>query len=157
MKGFKNTTKTVSGHHFASGGIVPGMGHAPKTSAAMVRPVLPRPHVMPSGSGAKMRPMTKLARGGSFGKSDGAGGPYNPPGGNTLEMNNRPYSKIEQDHPRNSARPGYAKGGKLRSMKKVAKKEVAKHVAAKPPQGHGVKPRGGLAFSRAPLCGGGKV
>lgn len=157
MKGFKDTTKTIQGHCFAKGGIVPSMGRVPKSNAPMTRPVLPRPHVMPGGKPFGVGKMAKLARGGSFGKSDGAGGPYNPPGGNTLEMNNRPYSKIEQDHPRNNVRPGYAKGGKLRAMKKVAKKEVAKHVAAKPPQGHGVKPRGGLAFMRTPLCGGGKV
>lgn len=166
MKGFKDTTKTIQGHCFAAGGIVPGMGRAPKTNMPMARPVLPRPHVMPGGKPFGMGKMAKLAGGGRFkgslGKSDGAGGPYNPPEGNSLELNNRPFSKIEQDHPRNSARPGYARGGRpkvkgSKSMQAVAKKEVAKHVARKPPQGHGVKPRGGLgAFNRTPLCGGGR-
>jgi hypothetical protein len=111
VKGFKDTTKTIKGHCFATGGIVPRMSRAPKTTMPMARPVLPRPHVMPGGKPFGMGKMAKLARGGSFGKSDGAGGPYNSSGGNSLEMNNRPYSKIEQEHPRNNARPGYAKGG----------------------------------------------
>lgn len=229
MKGFKDTTKTIQGHCFAAGGIVPSM-KAPKSNLPMVRPVLPRPHVMPGGKPFGMGKMAKLASGGrfkgSFGKSDGAGGPYNPSEGNSLEMNNRPYSKIEQEHPRNNARPGYAKGGihikpsheglftkkmtgskkgKLTSkhveqglhsssaatrkqanfarmarrgfkplakaqgglvahpdaaqdrpmMEGIAKKAIAKHVASKPPQGHGVKPNN-LAFNRTPLCGGGR-
>lgn len=230
MKGFKDTTKTIEGHHFATGGVIPRMGRPPKSSTPMVRPVLPRPHVMPGGKPFGMGKMAKLATGGqfkgSFGKSDGAGGPYNPAGGNSLEMNNRPYSKIEQEHPRNSVRPGYAKGGihikpshkglftkkmtgsktgKLTGadvqqglhsksgvtrkqanfarmarrgfkplakaqgglvahpdaaqdkpmMEGIANKAIARHVASKPPQGHGVKPNN-LAFNRTPLCGGGR-
>lgn len=164
MKGFKDTTKTIKGHCFAEGGVVPGMGRVPKSNTPMVRPVMPRPHVMPGGKPFGMGKMAKLASGGkfkgSFGSHDGAGGPYNNPDtGNSLSMANRPYSKVEQDHPRNNARPGFSKGGKTKvaRMRKVARQEVAKHVATKPPQGHGVKPKGGLgAFNRTPLCGGGR-
>jgi hypothetical protein len=118
MKGFKDTTKTIQGHHgwdgtvprYATGGIVTPFKAPDRTGPMVSRPVMPRPHVMPNLQKVSMP--RKLARGGSFGKSDGAGGPYNPPEGNTLELANRPYSKIEQDHPRNNARPGYKKGGK---------------------------------------------
>lgn len=222
MKGFKNSTKTVADHVFpdmpgyAAGGIVarPPAAMVPQGSRISAsRPIMPRPRVMPNAQTFKMG---KLAKGGRLGDHDGGGGPYNPEEGNTLEMNNRPYSKDEQVHPRNSVRPGYSKGGikvkkgalhkrmgvkqgsgigtgriqkDLSKAKKsgnskavkqdvfalnarkwhhkaeggqvcddapvatVAQKVVNKHIASKPPQGHGVKPKGGLAFMRQPMFG----
>ena len=122
MKGFKDTTKTVSGHQpwdgqplpkFATGGIVTPFRQPGRSAPGGSRPVMPRPHVMPNLQKVSM-PRTKLARGGKVmqGSADGGGGPYNgTPEGNSLEMANRPYSEIEVEHPRNNARPGYAKGG----------------------------------------------
>lgn len=126
MKGFKDTTKTVKGHHFpgdpqmpgyASGGIVARMAGEPRFSQSPPRPIMPRPRVMPNLAKSTMPKMAKLAKGGRApvmqGKSDGGGGPYNNPDtGNSLSMANRPYSQIEVEHPRTNARPGYKKGGK---------------------------------------------
>lgn len=122
MKGFKDSTKVISGHHawngrdlpgFAQGGSIVAPFKQPGRSAApMVRPVMPRPHVMPNIQNVKMG---KLARGGKVmsGSADGGGGPYNGgTQGNSLSKANRPYSQIEVEHPRNDARPGYSKGGK---------------------------------------------
>lgn len=123
MKGFKNSTKAQSGHCFpgepgyAQGGIVVPLGGGMGRGAfSAPRPVIPRPRVMPN---PKMQTMhvSKLAKGGPVGVRSG-GGPYNPPGGNTLEKDNRPYSQEEKEHPRTDARPGYAKGG--RKIKKGA-------------------------------------
>lgn len=110
MKDFKDSTKTQSGHHFpgsmkhhmATGGIVAPFRTPGRSAPAAMRPSMPRPHVMPNMQKVSM-PRTKLARGGSYNGS---------PEGNSLEMANRPYSQIEVEHPRNNARPGYAKGGK---------------------------------------------
>lgn len=123
MKGFKNSTKTVSGHHgwngtdcpgFATGGIVTPFKTPGRSGPAAMRPSMPRPHVMPNLQKVSM-PRTKLARGGKVmqGSADGGGGPYNGnPEGNSLEKSNRPYAEVEVEHPRNDARPGYARGGK---------------------------------------------
>lgn len=145
MKGFKNTTKMVSGHGeakdcFAGGGIVPPMagGAGPKMSGGP-RPIMPRPRVMPNERMASMKNV-KLA----------AGGPYNGGGeGNTLDQNNRPYSEIEKQHPRNVVRPGYSKGGK-----KAHKPKFAKHAnGGKIPPGLGAKPGKNLAFMSKPMFG----
>ena len=230
MEGFKNTTKMKSGHGssrkeacpdyasgsrnvFAAGGIVAPMGGSRMPGMGGPRPIMPRPRVMPNVQTARMHSPMKLASGGKVGR-DGGGGPYNgSPEGNSLEMANRPYSKIEQEHPRSNVRPGYAFGGikkgalhkdmgipqgqkipvsKIRSklkkdkahgnatgvkrdvfainaktkfadggmvdcdepqMEQVAQKVVNRHVASKPPQGHGVKPKGNLAFMRKPMFG----
>jgi hypothetical protein len=120
MKGFKDSTKTIKGHHawngsnpvgYATGGIVTPFKAPSRNAPGLVRPVMPRPHVMPNLQKAHMP--RRMAKGGPVmqGKFDGGGGPYNPPGGNSLELANRPYSEIEVEHPRNNARPGYKKGG----------------------------------------------
>lgn len=120
MKGFKDSTKTIKGHHhwdggrpvgYATGGIVTPFKAPNRGPPGMVRPVMPRPHVMPNMTKVSMP--RRMAKGGPVmqGKSDGGGGPYNPPGGNSLSKSNRPYSQIEVEHPRNDARPGYKKGG----------------------------------------------
>lgn len=120
MTGFKDTTKMQMGHtfskgssppsyaagsrsvfHKASGGIIAGGMPGVKMNTPGVRPILPRPHVMPSGGMAKMRPMAKLAKGGKVG---------NRMEGNSLSLPT-PYSEVESEHPRDAARPGYAKGG----------------------------------------------
>jgi hypothetical protein len=139
MDGFKNSTKMQMGHSFskkesppayaagkrnvfAEGGIVPNLGGGMpgmRMNTPSVRPVMPRPHVMPQGRPAMMKPMGRLAKGGSVGDNhhgDGGGGPYNhdsgPMEGNSLEHSDRPYSKVEQDHPKQARlRPGYKKGG----------------------------------------------
>lgn len=235
MKGFKNSTKTQSGHHFpgsakhhlAGGGIVSPLGgmSGRMGGPSAPRPLMPRPRVMPNPQAATMKAgaqpnLARLARGGKV-PNDGAG-PYNNPEGNTLELANRPYSKIEQDHPRRDARPGYSKGGpKIKKgalhhdmhipagqkiprgairaklardkasgnkkgvkrdvfalnfgkkcdggkvgyadggavdcdagdMQNVAQKAVNRHVRTPPPQGHGVQPKGGLAFVNKPMFG----
>jgi hypothetical protein len=199
-------------------------------SGPMARPIMPRPRVMPTPKMASMRGAPRLAKGGIVGddhKGDGGGGPYNADSspGNALDHSNRPYSKIEQDHPKTARlRPGYKKGGLKISVKKgalharmgvkkgkgiatgaiqkdlskakkagntksirqdvfalnarkwhhkaeggsvsddcdtgtmakVAQGAVNRHVQAKPPQGHGVKPKGNLAFMSTPMFGGNK-
>lgn len=132
MKGFKDSTKTKSGHgeeHWsvpiarkAMGGIVvPLGGGGPRMGGGMSmgagRPIMPRPRVMPNIKPVGGGKMMKLAKGGRA----------------RLEGNNRqrtgPYSDNEAAHPTPPARPGYKKGGKA---------------------------KGGLAFNSAPLCGGGR-
>lgn len=140
MKGFKNSTKTQSGHgegrktaeHWsvpiarkAMGGIVAPLGGGMKPggmgSMGAGRPIMPRPHVMPNQKPMGAPKMAKLARGGKV-KLKG-----NPIDGNSLSHNTQ-YSEVEKEHPRPSARPGYKSGGK-------------------------VKPKGGLAFTSAPMFG----
>lgn len=142
MKDFKNTTKTQSGHHFpgsavhcmATGGIVTPFKTPGRMATSAPRPIMPRPHVMPNMTKVSM-PRTKLAKGGRVmqGRADGGGGPYNPEGGNCLEKANRPYSQVEVDHPRNDARPGYAKGGKKSPFGKIKKGALHKDMGI--PQG----------------------
>lgn len=121
MKDFKDSTKTIQGHHgwngtdlpgYKTGGVVVPYKAPGRATMSAPKPILPRPHVMPNLQKVSMP--RKMARGGAVmqGKSDGGGGPYNMPlEGNSLEKANRPYSQIEVEHPRNDARPGYAKGG----------------------------------------------
>lgn len=251
MDGFKNSTKMQTGHSFgasktacpdyasgsrnvfATGGIVAPFKQPGRVGMSAPRPVMPRPRVMPQMKMQGMPGGLKMAKGGSVGDNhhgDGAGGPYNGhPEGSSLEKSNRPYSEIEVEHPRNDARPGYARGGKkggihikpsykglftkkmtgsksgkltgadvskglhsssgstrkqanfarmarrhfqplheggravgfakggpvcdTDAMEGIANTAVASHVRAKPPQGHGVKPKGNLAFMSKPLFG----
>lgn len=102
--GFRDSTKTVSGHHspgtreyrFAQGGIVPRGPKAMPHEYAM-HPVVPRPRVMPDMKKV-VTPHVKKARGGHMGHT------LSPP---------VPYSQDEAQHPRRAARPGYADGGKM--------------------------------------------
>ncbi len=135
MKGFKDSTKTVSDHCFAGGGIVPAMGGARGSRMSVFKapkPILhtPRPRVMPK--------LGKFASGGST--------------GNSLEQRGgkHAYNEDQKVNPdTRQLRPGYSKGGK--KMVKTAKKVVAAHVHSPKPAGHGVK--GTLAFMRNPMFG----
>ncbi len=114
MNGFRNSTKTVQGHHmpgspeyrFAEGGLVPP-GPRGMPRGYEMRPIVPRPRAMPDAKKLSMPktrsdkmsvPHVKKARGGHIGHA------LSPP---------VPYSQDEAEYPRKAARPGYAKGGKL--------------------------------------------
>lgn len=129
MKGFKDTTKVMHGHNhsanvshhrhpgFSTGGIKPldvGGIKTPKMNVLPnVRPIMPRPHVMPNPKVAGLKPTHLLAKGGRY--HDGGGGPYHKSadeGGSAVEYRDRPYSKSQQEFPDNRIlRPGYKKGG----------------------------------------------
>jgi hypothetical protein len=108
MKGFRDSTKIISGHHFARGGGV--IAHVPRAGnvrESVFHPIIPRPHVMPNmKSSGSMPKMAKLARGGRAPLEARERGGY----GHSLS-HPVPYSEIEGEHPRDAARPGYKKGG----------------------------------------------
>ena len=110
--GFRDSTKTVSGHHapgtpqyrFAEGGLVP---RGPRMAARMsaMHPIVPRPRVMPDAKKVSI-PHVKKARGGHIGHA------LSPP---------VPYSQDEAQYPRRPARPGYAKGGRPKMKLNIKK------------------------------------
>lgn len=126
MKGFKDSTKTQSGHgagratkeHWsvpiarkAMGGIVApmpgGAGRGMSMSAA--RPIMPRPRVMPNMKPPGAGKMAKLAKGGRYTSAERTGE------GASL-VGTGPYSDNEAAHPTPRARPGYKAGGKTKGF-----------------------------------------
>jgi hypothetical protein len=69
-------------------------------------------------------------------------------GNSVVKRGNPPFSQFDAEHGgREPLRPGYKKGGSISKVaRKIAKSEVAAHVARPAPKGH-------KGFSKAPMFG----